>query len=92
VVGELYVGAYKSANPLKHIKEVNDFLMKCQIIPTDGKTAHEYAIIKSALLKKGKPIPENDIWIAATSQQYDMCLHTRDKHFIEIDNLLIKFW
>jgi len=51
------------------------------------KTAEKYAIIKTSLLSKGKPIPENDIWIAATAMQYNLLLYTMDSHFREIQTI-----
>lgn len=92
VLGELYLGAYRSVNPQKHISQINSFLERCNVLIADDETANHYALIKSALLQKGRPIPENDIWIAATSKQYNLQLHTKDKHFIEIDNLHLKSW
>jgi len=92
VLGELYLGAYRSSNPIKHIKQVHDFLRKCDVLIADEETANNYALIKTALLNKGKPIPENDIWIAAIAKQYELSLITRDKHFNEIDGLSTENW
>jgi len=92
VLGELYLGAYRSSNPKKHIKQVNDFLKKCNVLVADDETANNYALIKTELLNKGKPIPENDIWIAAIAKQYELKLITRDKHFTEIDGISIENW
>ena len=92
VLGELYLGAYRSSDPIKHIKQVNDFLKKCDVLIADNETANNYALIKTKLLNKGKPIPENDIWIAAIAQQYELRLITRDKHFDEIEGISIENW
>ncbi|MFI5137885.1 MAG: type II toxin-antitoxin system VapC family toxin [Sphingobacteriales bacterium] len=92
VLGELYLGAYRSSNPKKHIKQVNNFLSKCDVLIADSETANNYALIKTGLLNKGKPIPENDIWIAATAKQHELPLITRDKHFNEIDGISIEYW
>ena len=91
VIGELYYGAYKSADPTKHITQVQSFLLNCKILSPDAVTGDTYGNIKAALVKKGKPIPENDIWIAAMARQYDLPLFTTDNHFSEIENIsLIK--
>lgn len=92
VLGELQLGAYRSSDPKKHIKQVNDFLNNCSVLNADSVTANNYALIKTALLNKGKPIPENDIWIAAIAKQYDLDLVTKDKHFNEIEGLSITYW
>jgi tRNA(fMet)-specific endonuclease VapC len=89
VIGELYYGAYKSQDANKHILRMQAFLQTCQTIPTDATTADIYGRIKSELIKKGKPIPENDIWIAAIALQYNLPLFTTDNHFQEIEGVVI---
>jgi tRNA(fMet)-specific endonuclease VapC len=88
-LGELYLGAYRSANEQKHLQQIKDFLLRCHVIATDGITAENYGKVKAALLKKGKPIPENDIWIAATAVQYQLPLYTKDGHFNEVEGLIL---
>ncbi|MDO3642614.1 type II toxin-antitoxin system VapC family toxin [Mucilaginibacter sp. L3T2-6] len=90
VLGELYLGAYRSLNPKKHIDQISAFLTKCNILLADSITADNYALIKADLLTKGKPIPENDIWIAAVARQHDLILFTKDKHFKEIGGLILE--
>ena len=40
-------------------------------------------------VRKGKTIPENDIWIAAIAKQHGLTLISRDGHFKEIDGLSV---
>ena len=86
-VGELFYGAYRSENVQKHLDQVHLLLQDCKILNPDTETAELYGRIKSALMGKGKPIPENDIWIAAIAIKYDLPLFTDDKHFKEIDGI-----
>lgn len=86
-LGELYLGAYRSSNVSKKLQEIKSFLESCLVIYTDAITSDKYAIIKTALLNKGKPIPENDIWIAATAMHYDIQLYTLDEHFGEVEGI-----
>jgi tRNA(fMet)-specific endonuclease VapC len=58
-------------------------------MPCDAATAREYGRIKEILRAKGKPIPENDIWIAAMAVQHGLTLATRDQHFGEVPNLVV---
>jgi len=88
-VGELYFGAYRSSNSPKHIKQINQFLENCIVISVDYETADYYGKIKTALKAKGRPIPENDIWIAAIAVQHNLPLFTADQHFKEIDVLTL---
>ena len=52
--------------------------------------AQHFGTIKSQLKIKGKPIPENDIWIAAIAKQYNLTIITRDDHFKLVDEITLE--
>src|SRR4051794_12433507 len=81
VIGELYFGAYKSNRAVANIARIDRFRARTTILGADGATAQHYGLIKHALRLKGRPIPENDIWIAALAIQHQLTLITRDEHF-----------
>ena len=89
VLVELYFGAYRSANPEKHLRKISIATQKSRLLTIDATTAEIFVTIKLALFAKGNPIPENDIWIAATAIQHQLPLYTNDKHFIEVENILL---
>lgn len=64
----------------------------CVVIDVDSGTAMKYGEVIAALFKKGKPLPINDVWIAATVLQHGLTLVTRDNHFKEINDLKTVFW
>ncbi len=68
---------------------LRQFLQDYTVLAPDVFTADLYGNIKAALKGKGKPIPENDMWIAAIAMQYDLPLFTADKHFKEVDRLTL---
>jgi tRNA(fMet)-specific endonuclease VapC len=47
VLGELYLGAYISSNPKKHINQIEAFLGNCNVLIADDETANQYALIKA---------------------------------------------
>jgi predicted nucleic acid-binding protein len=49
-----------------------------------------YAEIDVFLRKEGRPIPRNDVWIAAAAMEHGMRLLTLDAHFAEIPMLMIE--
>ena len=49
-------------------------------------------VIKDRLRRNGRPIPNNDIWIAAIAMQNDLILVTRDSHFDEVESLQTERW
>ena len=89
VLGELYYGANKSNKTQQRILEIRALEYKVNILRVNKKTANIYGKIKDQLRQKGKPIPENDIWIAAISKETGFTLVTRDKHFTNVAGLTI---
>jgi tRNA(fMet)-specific endonuclease VapC len=92
VIGELYFGAEKSKHKKENYKKIKVLIEESIILNCDSETARQYGIIKESLRKKGRPMPENDIWIAAISKQYGLELITRDDHFRFIDGLKTSDW
>ncbi|MEW6210664.1 MAG: type II toxin-antitoxin system VapC family toxin [Acidobacteriota bacterium] len=92
VLGELYYGAHKSSRVADNIQKISEFAANNAVLTIDTATAQEYGRIKNSLRAKGRPIPENDIWIAAIAMQYDLTLVTRDGHFGEVDGLGLENW
>ena len=91
-IGELYYGARKSGRPIENLAKVNRLTQRFPLISCDLETAQWYGIIKEQLQRKGRPIPNNDIWIAAIALQYELILVTRDSHFDEIESLQTERW
>jgi tRNA(fMet)-specific endonuclease VapC len=92
VLGELYFGARKSSRSAQNLRRIDELATKTAILGCDEKTAQRYGQIKDTLRQKGRPIPENDIWIAAIALQHNLTLITRDAHFAHIDRLLTTAW
>jgi tRNA(fMet)-specific endonuclease VapC len=92
VLGELYFGAYKSAHADENTRRIDELAAASAVLACDAVTAIHYGRIKKSLRDKGKPLPENDIWIAALAQQHGLTVVSRDQHFQEIENLPIEVW
>ncbi len=92
VIGELEYGAQYSSNIEKNINSIKKVIEHYEVLYLDKNTAEYYGIIKANLRKKGKPIPENDIWIAAIAKQHNLLLISRDKHFQEIESIQLAKW
>ena len=87
-LGELYTGALrKKQNRDKALETVQDFTSSVKLLRPDYDTARHYGELRSRVMAKGKPIPDNDLWIAAMAVQYGLPLANRDAHFDEIDGL-----
>src|SRR5262249_10753219 len=91
-LGELYYGALKSARPSENVRRIDEFLVRHTLLTGDVHTAYRYSQIKLKLRQKGRPIPENDVWIAALTLQHELILVTRDEHFREVEGLTLQTW
>lgn len=87
VSGELLFGAKNSAQRKTNLKKFRSFIGDCEILEINNLVAEAYSDIRLDLKQKGKPIPENDIWIAAICIIHGIPLLTNDKHFKEIKGL-----
>lgn len=92
VLGELYFGAMNSTQIQKNLNEIQKVASYYNVLLIDEQTTINYGNIKTILRKKGKPIPENDIWIAAIAQRHKLTISTRDKHFKEIEDISLIKW
>jgi tRNA(fMet)-specific endonuclease VapC len=91
-IGEVFYGARKSARVLSNVSRVEELAAKFVVLNCDVSTARHYGKIRELLRAKGRPIPENDIWIAAHAEQYDLTLVTRDAHFSAVEGIRIEAW
>ncbi|MEK7289663.1 MAG: type II toxin-antitoxin system VapC family toxin [Planctomycetota bacterium] len=92
VIGELFFGALKSGRPKANSARIENFAAGNTVLACDIGTSREYGRIKNLLHKKGHPIPENDIWIAALAMEHGLTLVSRDEHFKKIDELKRAAW
>ena len=87
VIGELRYGALASARVEQNLARLDEFARAITVLPCDTESAVFYSAVKYYLRKKGRPIPENDVWIAAVARQHHLSLISRDVYFQEIDGL-----
>ena len=86
VLGELEFGFIKGAKTAENRRRLQHFLAQPQVeISRSGEqTAALYAEFRFYLQQKGKPIPANDLWIAASAVEHQGELAARDGHFDEL--------
>ena len=87
VVGELLAGARKGGRMEQETARIEALIAAGQVLDCDLETAHHYAAVRDELRRRGRPMPENDVWIVALARQHDLVLASRDRHFDEIQGL-----
>jgi predicted nucleic acid-binding protein len=91
VLGELLAGFAAGSRAGKNREELDQFMAspRVRILHPDEKTARQYAEIFAALRTAGRPIPTNDLWIAALARQHRLLLVTFDRHFGAVPGLAV---
>lgn len=81
VAGEFIFGIAQSRHREVYERSLQRMLDRCKVLDIDIQTARHYAAIRLELKSGGKPIPANDLWIAALSRQHAISVMSRDSHF-----------
>ncbi len=92
VLGELIYGAEKSAKRESNREKIGTFQSGCEVLRINEKTADIFGVARNALRAKGRPIPDNDLWIAALALEHEVPILTQDRHFDEVDQLQRVSW
>lgn len=89
VVGELMYGFRRGSQVERNLAELRTFLDSPQLtlVPVGPVTADRYSRIAAALRAKGRPIPTNDVWVAAQVMETGSDLISADRHFEHVDGL-----
>jgi tRNA(fMet)-specific endonuclease VapC len=81
VLGEYRYGIAQSRNRARYESWLTALLQDCFVLDINEPTTQCYAEITLELKRAGKPIPTNDLWIAALCRQHSLPLLSRDHHF-----------
>ena len=82
-LAELHVGFRHGTRRKQNERELERFLSEyaVSVIYADAKTVDLFADLSLQLRRKGTPIPDHDIWIAALALEHSLTLYARDQHF-----------
>jgi len=91
ILGELLAGFRCGNRERENRTELDQFLdsARVYIVVVDDETSEFYAQVFSELRLKGRPIPSNDLWLAASALQHGLALATYDDHFRYISSVLL---
>jgi tRNA(fMet)-specific endonuclease VapC len=92
-LAELWFGARKSSRPERTRASVDAFLRPLEVIPLDRNAADSYAGIRFHLERRGKPIGERDLLIAAIAQSRGLTVVTHNVgEFERVPDLDVEDW
>jgi predicted nucleic acid-binding protein len=92
VVGELYKGAYRSANQEKHLVNIEHLVLPAvTVLPYDTAVSKVFGAVRARLEMAGMMLPDADLQIAATAIYHGLVLVTGNvRHFRRIRELKIE--
>jgi predicted nucleic acid-binding protein len=92
VLGEYRYGLHGSKKKARLEEWLDELLGEVRVLETTARTTAVYARVRHQLRGAGTPIPENDVWIAATAIEHNLPLVTRDNHFKVVEELEVLAW
>ena len=87
VLGEYGYGIRQSRNRVRYERWLAEAVASYQVLAVDEVTARHYAEVREDLKRLARPIPANDLWIAALARQHRLPILSRDWHFDLIPGL-----
>ena len=91
VLGELYAGFSLGSRYAENCSDLEAFLELpgVQVTAPDKDIAERYGYLVRDLRRLGKPIPTNDLWIAATALETGARLVSYDAYFEYVPGLMV---
>jgi tRNA(fMet)-specific endonuclease VapC len=92
-LSELHFGVYNSEYPMKNGENLLRFLVGITVLDYNCAAADEYGRIRAHLRRKGTPIGEMDMLIAAHAKAARLTLATNNtREFGRVEGLLLEDW
>ena len=92
VLGEYRLGIAQSRHYTSYKNWLRDWITAVTVLDIEEETTQHYAAIGLELKKKGRPIPANDLWIAALAREHRAPILSRDSHFDWVTGLARLSW
>lgn len=92
-VGELYVWAYRSRSAADRLSSLREFLQDITVLDVTVDVAARFGELRATLLDSGRPVPQLDLFIAATALTHNLVLVTHNvKDFAPVPGLTVVDW
>lgn len=92
VLGEFRYGIAESRHRAAYEAWLEAQLSRFEVLDVTAETTIAYAALRVALRRLGRPIPANDVWIAALALQHRLPVLSRDQHFDVVPRIERRSW
>lgn len=86
-IGEYRYGLRRSRFREQLEPLLETLIVESLVLVVDEGTTEAYAAVRHELREAGRPIPENDVWIAALARQHALPVVSLDSHFDDVPGL-----
>lgn len=91
--GELQFGANRSQYRQTALDTLDALILAVPVLSMDDETGRHYGEIRAELQRQGKPIGNNDLWIAAHARSQELVLVTNnEREFVRVPGLEVENW
>lgn len=92
VLAELRTGFKLGTQAAANEKRLREFLENpvSRVLTIDEKAVDHYVDLMTGLRRRGKPVPTNDVWIAALALREGLTILTADRHFQEMRGVKVR--
>jgi tRNA(fMet)-specific endonuclease VapC len=92
-LAELRYGAEKSQSKARALEKIEQLTKTIEIADMNEAVAEHYAHIRASLALQGKPIGNNDLWLAAHARANGWVLVTNNtREFCRVEGLVVENW
>lgn len=92
VIGEYKAGLKGSTKAAQLSPLFERLLAASRLLPITAETTDYFAEIYHDLKSRGRPIPQNDLWIAALAAEHGITILSRDTHFDHVRGIVRQGW
>ncbi|MEO8347938.1 MAG: PIN domain-containing protein [Acidobacteriota bacterium] len=92
VLGEFRYGIAESRRRAAYEAWLESQLSHFEVLAVTEETTIAYAALRVALRRLRRPIPANDVWIAALALQHRLPVLSRDQHFDVVPDIERRSW
>jgi tRNA(fMet)-specific endonuclease VapC len=89
---ELRFGAERTPQNSRLAIAVEEFIIRLEVLPWNSESAKQHAILRASLEKKGEPMGNLDMMIAAQALASYLRLVTHDRAFKRLTDLQVEDW
>ncbi|MBW2690466.1 MAG: type II toxin-antitoxin system VapC family toxin [Deltaproteobacteria bacterium] len=91
--GELLYGAEESRQRKRTMELLEEFRSFVPVLPMPESAGSTYGAIRASLESKGRPIGNNDLWIAAHAKEANLTIVTNnEREFQRVPGLKVQNW